>query len=169
MARAGRKREDNKPANITLQGDHGPQTAAQMAGATIAMIAGDNPNRVAVKRRENVLERMHMEGKLSIAEYQAGMEIQEAYCQCEMLSSGGELKAKVDASPKPDKFIANQVDAQSRLNRAMKGVGQIYRPVVELVCWHNRPIGQLWAGAMFGVQAANLIAGLKGAAKHLRY
>ncbi|MBL1438351.1 MAG: hypothetical protein COB08_019405 [Rhodobacteraceae bacterium] len=125
-------------------GDHGPDTAAQRTGTTLVepeALRGNNPNRIATKRRENVLRRMHMQdGSLTMRQYQAGVEIQEAHEECEALSSGGPLKEQVDCTPVPDRFIERQVDAQSRLKVAMGSIPNNMRLSVEVVCWYNLPL-----------------------------
>lgn len=157
------------PDYAAMQGDWGPNTPAQRAGTEIVLLEGDNPNRVAYRRRGIVIDRMAKSGALSQRQWQAATEIQMAYLACEMLSSGGPLKAKVDASPNFGKTIAIQADAQSRLNRAMKRVPADQRRVVEHVCWHNRPIADLDQGRAFGVLAAGLLIALDLVADYLGY
>jgi len=137
-----RPRNNSKRGNISLAGDIGPQTAAQMAGAEIVAAEGDNPNGRVQKRRENVLTRMHRNRTLTMRQFQAGQEIQEAYCGCERLSSGNSDYSKpiVDSSPVPDRFIDRQVDAHTRLKLAMSRVPAQSRAAVEAVCWHNQQV-----------------------------
>ncbi len=171
MAKQGRPRK----AKITLGGDHGPNTKAQMSGAEVVPVKGDNPNGVGQKRRENVLARMHGDmgksGGISLRQYQAGMEIQEAYCGCEKLSSGNSDYSKpiVDSSPRPDMFMEKQVDAVSRLARAMAGVPSNMQYVIEHVCWHNQPVAKLSKGRNLGMHRANLKVALDLVANRLKY
>ena len=135
-----------KAITLAMQGDHGPQTAAQRRNTELVPVDGANPNRIYIKRTKNVLKEMHMNRKLSMRQYQAGSEIQEAYAGCEKLSSGSPLKEQVDSTPRPDRFIAAQVDAQSRLERAMRQVTNESRAVIEAVCWHNSTVSVIASG-----------------------
>lgn len=135
-----------KTITLSIMGDHGPDTPAQRRNTEITPADGKNPNNVYIKRTKNVLKEMHMKRRLTMRQYQAGSEIQEAYAGTEMLSSGSPLKEQVDSTPRPDRFIAAQVDAQSRLERAMKAVTQDARTVVESVCWYNLPVSKVASG-----------------------
>jgi len=126
-------------AQAPWNGDHGTGTAAATAGTVVEPMA-DSPNRMAVRKRVNVIDTLT---SLSMRQQQAAKEIQEAYCRVEMQSSGSALKEQVDASPKPDAVIAAQVDAMSRLAHAMSAVPSAMRDVVEHVCWENRQIATI--------------------------
>lgn len=174
---AGKRRHKARTANVTLagmsgpakplQGDWGPRTAAQMAGAVIIPVEGDNPNGVARKYRELPIDRMARLAILSQRQHQAAREVSDAWCECEKLSSGGPLKERVDSSMNPAAIAAEQADALSRLNRSMKAVGSIRRYVVEWVCYDNRRVEEL-AGP-YGVHMANLLQALDEIADRLRY
>ena len=134
----------NKPYTppIPFNGDHGTGTAAAMAGTRLEAVEdeeGRNPNNMGRRVREDRIKRI----KLSMRQEQAAYKIRDAYCRVEMLSSGSPLKEQVDASPKPDAVIASQVDAQSELHFVMSAVPNAMRPVIEHVCWHNRPLNQM--------------------------
>ena len=152
-------------------GDHGTGTLAATANTEIVELKdekGRNPNRMAYRRRINVLDTMA--DKLSMRQMQAAQEIQDAYSRVQMLSSGSPLKEQVDASPKPDAVIAGQVDAISRLKRAMDAVPNAMRDVIEGVCWHNQTIRHISGG---GRKQYNRMADFKVAldlvANRLRY
>jgi len=159
----GRPRDKSKRQNVTLTGDIGPQTSAQMAGARLDPIGG--PNGRMQKRRENVLERMHRNRTISLRQYQAGIAIQEAHCNCERLSSGNSDYSKpiVDSTPVPDRFTDRQVDAHSRLNLVMSAIPNISRRAIEQVCWYNNPIPR------HGIQRSTLKVALNIVADVLRY
>lgn len=174
------KKKHKKPRKLAVPsftGDHGPKTAAQMAGTKIVPISDkDNPNNTGQKRRENVLERMHLgrgadeAASLSLRQYQAGNAIQEAFCKCDALSSGNSDYSKpiVDSSPKPDQFTAMHCDAQSRLSFTMAKVPQDMRAVVEHVCWYNQPIsGMCHHPRDIGMHRANLKVALDLVANHI--
>ena len=74
---------------------------------------------------------------------QAAQAIQDAHSRVEMLSSGGPLKERVQASPKPDATIDVQVDAISRRKHLMDPIPRGMAYVVEHVCWHNKPLSDL--------------------------
>lgn len=162
-------RKRRRPAALGMPptGDHGTGTAAATAGTRLRPVEGQEHNRT--HRREHVmqLDEMHRAAQISQRQWQAGKEIEAAYCQVQKLSSGGPLREQVDTSSRPDAVVAIQVDAQSRLHRAMAGVPRAMRPVVEHVCWHNRPLSEArpeWANA-----EANLKVALDLAANKLGY
>ncbi|MBM1556678.1 hypothetical protein JQV19_08460 [Sulfitobacter mediterraneus] len=118
-------------------GDHGTGTPAANVGTVVREVLTDdgrNPNRMAQRVRVNVIDTLT---SLTLRQVQAAKEIQNAYGKVESLSSGGPLKEQVQSSPKPDAVISAQVDAQSRLARAMKAVLRSERQIVEHICWHN--------------------------------
>ena len=129
-----------------FNGDHGTGTLAAKAGTKLEPVTNDdgkNPNKMARRRRINRIEDMMKRHQLNMRQYQAAMEIQEAWCRVEMLSSGGELKERVQASPKPDATIDIQVSAMSRLQYVMSAVPSAMRYVIEHVCWHNQTLSSL--------------------------
>lgn len=151
-----KKKKPSKPAIPSFNGDHGTGTAAAMAGTTVEPMLndqGNNPNNMGRRRRVNQIEKMT---DLSLRQHQAAMHIQEAFCRVEMLSSGSELKERVQSSPKPDATIAAQIDAQSALYHAMAAVPSAMRYVVEHVCWHNLPLYLADKGRKHGSAKANL-------------
>lgn len=143
MARTRKSRSRKRPAKPQLPdlgGDHGPNTPAATAGTYVEPLTdaeGRNPNNLGRRRRKNALSGLG----LSMRQAQAGEAIRDAYARVESLSSGGPLKAKVDASPKPDEVVTAQVEAQSHLAFVMAAVpsGDMRR-VVEHVCWNNQPV-----------------------------
>lgn len=148
---------------LPWNGDHGAGTAA--ANAFTELVAMDGPNRMAQRRRVSVIDKLT---SLTMRQMQAAVEIRNAYGAVESLSSGGPLKEAVQSSPKPDAVVAAQVDAQSRLARAMKAVLRSERGIVEHVCWHNQPPHTL-QGADHRRWMARLRVCLDRVADHLRY
>lgn len=155
-------------APMPWNGDHGTGTAAASCGTEVVELLTDdgrNPNRMARRRRINVIDTLT---SLTLRQVQAAKEIQSAYGMVESQTSGGPLKEQVDATPKPDAVIASQVDAQSRLQRAMKAVRRSERQIVEHICWHNqRP--QALTRTERRRWLARLSASLERVADHLRY
>ena len=149
LTRKGRPRKARPVSVPPLGGDHGTKTAAALAGTELIEIkneCGENPNHMGRRQRVNIAQRMMERGLLSMRQYQAADAIQRAYGAVQSLSSGGELKEQVDSSPKPDATVAAQVEANSRLIFLMGAVPQQTRPVVENVCFQNKPVTHLVKG-----------------------
>lgn len=151
-----KKRACNKPGRNRKQsvsitaapwgGDHGTGTAMANAGTELVEVKderGGNPNRIKRRQRVNRLEVMMRRDWLSMRQYQAGRYIQDAYGLVHSLSSGSPIKERVQSSPKPDRVVAMQVEAHSMLKRAMDHVLYSERAIIELVCWHNKPMAVL--------------------------
>ena len=166
--------KQNGTKGVTLAawgGDHGTGTPAAKRGTRLEEMLtedGRNPNRMARRRRVNRIEQMMKQGQLEMRQYQAALAIQEAWCRVETLSSGGELKEYVQASPKPDAVTAKQVDAATRLKQVMDPVPGAMRYVVEHVCWHNEPLASLPRGSRHGCHSANLKVALHLVANRLQ-
>ena len=158
---------------ITLaefEGDKGTGTLAAKAGTVLEEIkneAGENPNRRSRRIRIDRADDMVKRGQLSLRQYQAAKEIRDAWCKVQTLSSGGEMKEQVDASPKPDAVISRQVDAMSRLKHAMDAVPNAMRAVVEHVCWYNEPLHRM--PGIKGTNSANLKVALDLVANKMKY
>lgn len=167
------KTRKKKPVTLAqFNGDHGTGTLAAMSGTRMEEIktdTGANPNRMARRKRINRIEDMSARGQLNLRQFQAAQEISNAWCAVQMLSSGGEVKERVQSSPKPDATVARQVDAMSRLEYAMRGVPSAMRYVVEHVCWHNQPIAKLNSRSRHGNHSANLKVALDMVANKMRY
>lgn len=137
-----RKREGKKSmvtlAPDVVNGDHGTGTTAAKEGTVLVKIKND-PNRRAYLQRVDAYLRIN----LDMRQQQAAKAIRDAYCKVQMLSSGGPLKERVQASPKPDQTIDIQVAAQSRLMFVMAAVPQRQRRLIEHVLWENKPIRSL--------------------------
>jgi hypothetical protein len=136
-----------------------------MAGKVIEPIKGDANGTMRVSTVDQLAK---MTG-LSLRQYQAGIEIRDAWSGVEMLSSGSPLQEQVDSTPKPDATIAHQMDAQSRLVNAMKAVPSAMRAVIERVCWHNMPLERMGGGSGYYRRQAVFYSTLDSVADHLRY
>lgn len=149
-------------------GDHGTGTEAANRDTEIVEVKtedGRNPNRMAHRRRVNVIDTLT---SLTMRQVQAAKEIQNAYGKVESLSSGGPLKEQVQSSPKPDAVVAAQVDAQSRLARAMRAVHRSERIIVEAICWNNQK-PQTLTRANRRRWLARFAQSMDRVADHLRY
>ena len=168
----GRKKNKRSVSLSEFNGDHGTGTSAAKSGTVLEQAKTDdgrNPNKMARRKRINRIEEMSKRNQLSMRQYQAGIAIQEAWCAVQTLSSGGELKERVQASPKPDATVARQVDASSQLKFVMDPVPSAMRYVIEHVCWHNQPLYTADAGRKHGSAKANLYVALDLVANRLRY
>lgn len=152
-----------KPSKLPLIGDHGTGTKAALAGTTLVKMEG--PNNVGRRQRVSQLDRW--KAKLSQRQYQAAEDLYNAYSRVEMLSSGGELKEQVDASPKPDAVVATQVDAMSSLVRLTQSIPANMVYVVDHVLRENLPISRL--GKNHGMHSANFKIALDFVANKQRY
>lgn len=170
MARRNRKQVSLPKFN----GDHGTGTAAAKDGTSLEPIEGNNPNRVARRRRG--LQSAAWASKLSMRQQQAARAIEDAYARVEQMGSGGDsieklrvLQTIVDASPKPDAVIDMQIGAQSHLQHVMKAVPSAMRAVIEHLFWHNRPMRDFAQGKAFYDRSADVKASLDLVANHMRY
>ncbi|MGB1215731.1 MAG: hypothetical protein ACPG4X_20340 [Pikeienuella sp.] len=160
-----RKKRHVSLAPIPLGGDHGTGTAAATMGTTLQPITdanGSNPNHMGQRRRVNVISTL----TLTMRQQQAAEAIQEAYCRVQMLSSGGELKEQVDASPKPDATIAHQCDTNSQWVRVTKAIKPVNRAIIDHVICDNQPINSLTG---YKQARQRLAQTLDAVADHLRY
>lgn len=147
MARAKRrgpktKRKSVSVAPVPLGGDHGTGTHAATAGTIVSALTdekGKNPNNMGRRRRIEVIGTL----ALTMRQEQAAKAIRDAFCRVQRLSSGGELKERVQSSPKPDATIAMQVDASSQWVYVMKAVKPVNRRIIEHVCCDNLPLVEL--------------------------
>ena len=184
MARAGRKSAASKRENISLagkpkqapQGDHGPRTAAQQDGTYLVQADKDNPNGMAQKRRINQITAMHNEGQLSIRQYQAGIELQDAWLANVGLNSGDSDYSKpiVDCSGSSERYSDMQAATIQRWTTAMSAVPTAMRSIIKHVCIANEgfglPIHMLDVREyMQDMHRANLKVALDLVANKLRY
>jgi len=173
MSKARKTRGKRKSVSVAptpFNGDHGTGTIAAMAGTVVEEITnekGENPNHVARRLRVERIEDMARRGQISLRQYQAGKELRDAWCGVEKLSSGSELKERVQSSPKPDATIAVQTDAMSRYKHAMDAVPGDMRYVIEHVCFENLPLHML--PGISGMHSANLKVALDRVANKMRY
>ncbi len=146
-------------------GDHGTGTKAATKGTLMRGVEdekGANPNNIGQRYRVEVIDTLD----LTVRQKQAAQAIRNAFCAVESLSSGGPLKEKVQASPKPDATIDAQVDAMSRFKFVMDGVRRQDRAIVEHVCFENKPLRLFKAHSR---QGHRLKEALNVVADHMRY
>lgn len=164
MKRNRKSQARRKPAPPkAFNGDHGTGTAAATAGTFIEKVE-DDANNMGRRRRKSAIDAIN----LTMRQEQAARAIEDAWCRLEMLSSGGELKEQVDASPKPDAVIAAQVHAQSRWQHVTKPILRSERFLVHWVCCLNNSI--LHAGRKGEVRGTERFrVAMDRVADHLRY
>ena len=162
-----RKRPISAAPPPQWKGDHGTGTPAANAGTEVRPLDGANPNRFARRQRINQVDRL--KPRLSLRQYQAAMALQAAHCAVEALSSGTPLRARVDATPRPDTAVAAKVDAVSRLVWLMDAVPTAMRDVVTHVCLDNQPLRQMVKGRAYYNRMADLQVALDLVANKLRY
>mgnify|MGYP001803260075 CR=1 FL=1 len=134
-----RKKQHVSLAPVPFNGDHGTGTQAALAGTVLEAVTdekGANPNHMGRRRRVDVLDAIN----LTMRQRQAAEAIRDAFSRVEMLSSGGPLKEQVQSSPKPDRAIAVQVDANSRWVHVTKPIPYRARELVEHVCCYGKPL-----------------------------
>ena len=146
-------------------GDHGPDTAAAKAGTVVEPVEGQEHNRTGRRRRLSAIDAM----TLTMRQEQAAKAIEQAWCRLEMCSSGGELKEQVDASPKPDAAIAQQVNAQSRWQWVSKAIPRQDKVIVLWVCTLNKPVTQIGRALGLPRAPARFKAAMDKVADHLQY
>ena len=171
--RAGRRRSAVRVSlpKIKLSGDHGTGTLAATAGTELVPLVdekGSNPNNIGRRQRISIINRMLRDGKLTQRQYQAAEAIQIAYERVQALQGSIQIRERVDASPRPDAAITMQVERISRLAHVTKPIRRRDRFIVEHVCCHNKPLGQLRAiGGPRGYQ--RLTDNLERVADFLRF
>lgn len=168
MAKRKSRARKKPTAPPAYNGDHGTGTAASVADTFIEPIKNDdgsNPNNMARRRRRDALSGLG----LSMRQQQAGEAIRDRYSAVEALSSGSPLKAKVDASPKPDAVVASQIEAQSRWVEVTRGIPGDARAIVDHVCCANQPIWTAPGPLTEGGKKAVLKVALDLVANRLRY
>lgn len=159
-------------AKIPLGGDHGPGTAAATRGTVVEPLMnenGKNPNNMGRRRRVSQIERLGSGGLLTMRQWQAAYAIQEAHARVDALSSGGEIRERVQSSPKPDATIEAQVDAISHLAHVMTPVRARDRHIIDHICVQNRSAYELVRGGDAVRLFARFRRVLDDVADHLRY
>ena len=168
MGKSRKRKNPHSPKVPEFTGDHGTGTKAATDGTVLEAYEPEpgkkDPNGRGRRRRIEVIDELKF---LSQRQYQAAREIRDAYCAVDSLSSGDALKESVDSSPKPDACIARQVDAMSRLQKAMKNIPSHMRLTVEEICWNNRPIRRATLG--YEIARSDMQGAMSIVADHLGY
>ena len=171
--RTGRPRAARKVTLSDYGGDHGTGTLAAKAGTQLEEIKnqdGRNPNKQALRRRREAYTAIPM----TTRQEQAAKAIRDAFCRKEALSSGGELKEQVDATPKPDAVVDMQCAVMSHWLYVMRPLASRKslivkaRAIIEHVCCKNEPLRTL-PDKHRKMSAQFYRAGLDLVANNLRY
>lgn len=99
-----------------------------------------NPNGVTRRRRVSWVEALYRQGKLTTRQYNAAIKLQGAWERTERGLGGGELKERVQSSPKPDKSIDIQIDRVSQWVAASKCIPVKYELIIKHVVLGNRSV-----------------------------
>ena len=98
-----------------------------------------NPNGVKRRRRISWVEHYGRKGHLTREQVNAGLRLQEAFERTQRRPPALK-KVQVDSSPKPDANIAIQCDRMDKYHRIARHIPTRYRPFIDHVVIHNRPI-----------------------------
>ena len=120
------------------QGDVGPQTDAQLAGAEIFTYRADSGARFRIKRRRHILEIMYEGGKLTFRQCRAGMALHGRYCKTQLSAESAFSRVFVDASPRPGDAAVKQAERVADLAKLSRHIPKGMREVV----WHVAVLGQ---------------------------
>ena len=131
---AKRKRKPILPP----QGDTGPNTAAQRAGAVILNVTEDSGAVFRRKRRDHALEIMASTGKISDRQCAAGLRLHELWCRTEMTGDAPFTKCYVDNSPNPSAVVAAQIERVAAFTALSKHIPAALRGPVEHVAIRGR-------------------------------
>ena len=136
-------RRKRKPLSLPPQGETGPDTAAQRAGAHIGVYAEDSGAVFRRKRRDHPLEVLAANNKISSRQCAAGLRLHEAYCITEMGPDAAFTRDYVDTSPNPAAVALAQTERITRFVAIFRHVPAAMKGVV----WHVAINGkQLRAG-----------------------
>ncbi len=127
-----------KPYKPPLQGDIGPQTAAQSAGASIRVRREDNGTETRYKRRSHALEVMFAAGKISERQREAGLALFKAYCITQMTGDAPFTKVYVDVSPNPANVALMQTERAQKFTELSRHIPKALRGPVWHVAIHNK-------------------------------
>jgi len=141
MAKRKYQKKRLKVSLAMPNGDHG---TCRHIGGTVLEKVPDDKNNMYRRRRISQVDFLHRQArhKLSLRQFCAAKALQQAHERVEALSSGSELKAKVDTTPKPDACVEIQVTAMGEEAILTKGIDSRIMKVVEHVCFDNLPISE---------------------------
>ena len=110
-------RRARKPYTPPPQGDIGPDTAAQRAGAVILTIREDNGAAFRRKRRDHALDIMYAAGKLTDRQHKAGMILFDAHCETQLSPASAFTKEPVDSTPDFSALILRAAERSAKFGR----------------------------------------------------
>ena len=133
------RRRRKSPA-LLPQGDTGPNTEAQRAGAHIEAYTEDSGAVFRRKRRDHVLVIMAKAGKLSERQCAAGLRLHTLWCRTEMTGDASFTKCYVDTSPNPSAVVAAQIERVAAFSAAYKHIPPALRGPVDHVAIRGRAL-----------------------------
>lgn len=90
------------------------ESAAEVETMPDGSIERRNPNGRHRRRKLDVLERYHRDGRISTRGYNAGVTLREAWLATERGQVAAEVRERVDTSARPDRVIDIRIDTMSR-------------------------------------------------------
>lgn len=96
-----------------------------------------NPNGVKGVRRYDMIEVWYRKGKISTAGYNAAEKLRDAY-EGTLRGPGWADNDKVQASLRPDRVVAHQIDNMSRYHEVSKRIPASDRPIIDACVLSNR-------------------------------
>ena len=162
-------RRKRKPHALPPQGDIGPDTPAQRAGAVILNVIEDSGAVFRRKRKDHPLEVMVVAGKISARQCAAGLKLHEAYCRTEMGPDSAFTRDFVDTSPNPSAVALAQTESITRFIAIFRHVPPAMKPVVWHVAINGKPLraGFSRSGKEASGHCAQLQVALDLVANHL--
>lgn len=127
------RRRPSRPSQLA-QGDTGPDTAAQRAGAVVLELQEDNGAVFRRKRRDHALEIIQRRGDISARQMAAGLVLYAAAADTMRSPESAFSRVYVDASPQPDNVAIMQAERVGRLAAITQHIPRGCWPIVEAVC-----------------------------------
>jgi hypothetical protein len=136
ISMAKRKR---KPYQPPVQGDTGPDTAAQRAGSVLVEISSGG-GIIRRKRHDHVLTTMLRQGHIQPRHAAAGLELFSRWEDTWRSPDLAWTRVYVDASPRPGDVSIASLEAKARWVELSRVIKRECRAVVMAVCCHRMSI-----------------------------
>ena len=135
----GRKSKRAKKITMPKQGDTGPDTPAQRAGAVVLEVQDGGGPVFCRKRRDNHLIKMATpNGKrcaiITMRQAAAGIKLEEAWNNTELSPGPAWTRVYVDCTPRPGDVDTNKLEASRAYSDLRMLIPKDCRHVVEAVC-----------------------------------
>lgn len=133
----GKARQDQDEDRV--QGDIGPDTAAQRHGAQIVEF-NLGGSRIRRKRRNHLLDRMQRRGTLNSRQVVAGIELLDRWEATWLSPPPAWTRDHVDSSPRPGDVNVAGLEAKRRYIELSQWIEREWRWLVQAVILHEKPI-----------------------------